>query len=62
MGTKFIFKITMKSVFGMNELHLNFVNKLQLYFTRDQCKNMKYYRKLMIFMKECFSFVRNKNL
>ncbi len=27
------------SVFGINELHLKFVYKLQLYFTRNQCKN-----------------------
>jgi hypothetical protein len=41
LETKLIFKI--KSVFGINELHLKFVYKLQLYFTRNQFKNMKYY-------------------
>ncbi len=28
LETKFIFKTTIKSVFGINELHLKFVNRL----------------------------------
>jgi hypothetical protein len=51
---------TFKSVFGINELHLKYVYILQPYFTRNQCKNMRYYWKLMIFMKVCFLFWETK--
>jgi hypothetical protein len=35
LETKFISKISIKSVFGINELHSKFVYKSQLYFTRN---------------------------
>ncbi len=69
LETKFIFKITIKSVFGKNELHLKFVYKSQenhnqiscVYFTRNQCKKHEILLKTYNFYERVFSFLRNKN-